>query len=77
MENNKLVKLLTGSSIEVSRIAALLEDNSIAIFTKDNVESARVAGFGVPQNSVELHVAADDFDRAKKILEEAKKASRN
>lgn len=41
MQNRKLV---TGGSIDMSRIAFLLEEIKIATFKKDNVESDGVAG---------------------------------
>jgi len=63
-----LVKLLTDSSIIVNRIAQILEQNNITGQMKDNVESARVAGFGVPQNSVELYVQESDVEKAQKII---------
>jgi hypothetical protein len=63
-----LVKILTDSSIIVQRIAVLLEEKHISTFIKDNVESARVAGFGVPQNSVDLYVDASDVESAQKLV---------
>ncbi|HKL02914.1 MAG TPA: DUF2007 domain-containing protein [Cryomorphaceae bacterium] len=64
----KLVKIITDSSITVNRIAMLLEDNGISTHNKDNVESARLAGFGVPQNSVDLYVYESEVERAQKII---------
>lgn len=71
MENKELVRVFTGTSIVVSRAVSLLEENNISTFTKDNAESARMAGFGAPPNSVELHVTADNSERAYQILKEA------
>lgn len=68
-----LVKLLTDSSIVVNRIAQILEQNNIKGHMKDNVESARVAGFGVPQNSVELYVLESEMEKARKLIEEFRK----
>lgn len=65
---SELVKLLTGSSIEVNRLASLLDDNNIQHLIKNNEESARVAGFGIPLNSVELHVNKSDLEKAQKIV---------
>ena len=66
---DQLVKIMTDSEISVSRIASLLEQNHISIHKKDNVESARLAGFGVPQNSVDLYVHSSDAEKAQKIIE--------
>jgi len=66
---NKLIRILTDSEITVNRLAALLEENHISTHRKDNVESARVAGFGIPQNSVDLYVQESDAEKAQKIIE--------
>ena len=71
---NPLVKIMTGSSITVQRMIALLEEHNISSQMKDNVESARAAGFGIPQNSVEFHVYASDAEKAQKIIEDFQKA---
>lgn len=64
------VKLLTSSSININQVAALLEHINIPSLIKDNVESARVAGFGISQNSVDLYVNRTDLERAQKIVSE-------
>lgn len=63
----EFVKLVTSSSININRIAALLNKNNIPSMVKDNVESARVAGLGISQNSVEPYVNSSDLERAQKI----------
>ena len=65
------VKLLTNSSIIIDRAAFLLDQENIPTRIKDRVESARLAGFGTPQNSVELHVPQSEFENAQKILKES------
>ena len=40
---------------------------------KDNVESARLAGFGISSNEVALFVHSSDYERATKVIEEFKK----
>lgn len=64
------VKLLTSSSINVNRVAALLDQNNIPSLIKDNVESARVAGFGISQNSVDLYINRTDLERAQALVAE-------
>ncbi len=63
-----IVKIQTGDSILINRIASLLEENNITSLTRDNAESARLAGYGAPQNSVELYVNKEDEERALEIL---------
>ncbi len=68
------IKLLTASSIYINRVASLLDQDNISYLIKDNVESARLAGFGTTQNDVDLYVFESDIDRAAKIMEDFEKA---
>ncbi len=62
------VRILSSNAIHVKRIASLLEENHIPSMIKDNVESARIAGFGVPENSVELYVYESDVEKAQQVI---------
>ncbi len=62
------VKIFTGHSVVVNRIASLLDENNIPNRIKDNVESARVAGFGTQPISVELWVYEEDVEKAREIV---------
>ncbi|MCA1764264.1 MAG: DUF2007 domain-containing protein [Flavobacteriales bacterium] len=46
----------------------LLDEEQIPSIVKDNVESARLAGFGTPTNNIDLYVNKSDVDRAEEIL---------
>lgn len=70
---NDHIKVYSGSAITVNRLASLLEENDIPSMIRDNPESGRVAGFGVPENSVELFVNTSDQERAHQIIEEYEK----
>lgn len=63
------IKILTSSSIIINRAVFLLDQKKIQTHIKDNVESARLAGFGAPQNDVELYVHKSEFEYAKNIIE--------
>ncbi|WP_121665293.1 putative signal transducing protein [Mesonia aquimarina] len=63
------IKILTDTSIIVNRIVALLEQKNISIRIRDNVESGRLAGFGVQQNDVELYVHKADYNNAQQLIE--------
>ncbi len=65
---NEHVRILTDSSIVVNRIMQLLDEEKIPSIVKDNVESARLAGFGTPSNNIDLYVNKSDVDRAEAIL---------
>ena len=64
------VKVLTADSITINHIADILNEQGIPVFIKNNVESARLAGFGIPNDSVELYVNTSDLERAKKVIDE-------
>jgi len=63
------VKIFSGNSILSNRLGSLLEEANIPVLIKDNVESGRLAGFGVPTNSVEVFVFAEDVTKAMPILD--------
>jgi hypothetical protein len=65
------VKIITGSAITISRLEYLLNENNIETRVRDNVESARLAGFGAQQNDVELYVQSVNLDKAQSIIEDA------
>jgi hypothetical protein len=67
---SKHIKILTSSSIIINRIASILHQNNIQTLIKDNIESARLAGFGTSQNDVELFVDESDLENAQKIINE-------
>lgn len=62
------VKVLTDSAIVVNRIIQLLDEEKITSIVRDNVESARLAGFGTPSNNVELYVHKSDVEKAELII---------
>lgn len=69
------VKIFTGHSLAVNHLASLLDQNNIPYLIKDREESARLAGFGGIQNSVELYVYGSDVESAREIVDEFEKNS--
>lgn len=65
---NEHVKILTDSAIVINRIAQILDEEEIPSLIKDNVESARLAGFGTSANNVELYVYKWDLGKAKEVI---------
>jgi hypothetical protein len=63
------IKIHTGTSITINRIASLLEEKGIASIIKDNHESGRLAGFGTSINDVELYVLETDVEKATNVLD--------
>jgi len=70
---SEAVKLATNSAIFINRVAHLLQEEQIEYYIKDNVESARLAGFGASYYDVDLYVAEEDASKALAILESAQK----
>ncbi len=62
------VRILTDSAIVINRIVQLLDEEKIPSIIKDNVESARLAGFGIPSNDVDLYVDSSDVNSVEMII---------
>jgi hypothetical protein len=67
---SEFVRVLTSSLITINRVASILEEKDIPALIKDNTESARLAGFGISQNEVDLYVKKSDFEKAKKVIQQ-------
>jgi hypothetical protein len=63
-------KVFTDDSILVNRLQTLLKEAAINSKIRDRVESGRLAGFGVPINSIELFVLNTDLEMAKPIIDQ-------
>ena len=62
------VRIFTGTSIQVNRIASLLEEHHISFLIKNPIESGRLAGFGTSGESVEVFVLNSDLKMSKRLL---------
>lgn len=65
-------KVFTDTTIIVRGLQNLLSEAKIDSKVLDRVESGRLAGFGVPINSVELHVLNTDLEKAQTIIDNYK-----
>ena len=63
------IKIYSNSAIIINRIVQILDDNKIDSLIKDNVESARVAGFGASYFDVDLYVRQSDSQKAQSIIQ--------
>lgn len=66
-------KIFTGTSILVERLNHLLTKLKIPTLIKNHHESARLGGFGLSMDSVELFIYTSDIEKATPILENFKK----
>ena len=67
------IKVFTGTQLFVTRLSNLLDDAKIATLVKDNIESARLGGFGNLPYSAELFIYTSDLEKATPIIEDFKK----
>ncbi|WP_438962802.1 putative signal transducing protein [Nonlabens sp.] len=67
---SKHIKLITDSSITITRAADVLKQQGIACIIKNHVESGRLAGFGTSHNDVDLWIEENDLEKAQSILKE-------
>ena len=65
-------KIFSGQIIEVIKIKSELEKVNIFPVVKDENESARLAGFGVIFNEIEVFVHHDELNKSLKILSKYK-----
>jgi hypothetical protein len=64
-----LIKIYSGSEILAKKLQQDLEDNSINTVVKDNIQSARLGGFGNSDLAVELFIQEVDYGKANPIIE--------
>ncbi|WP_198938399.1 putative signal transducing protein [Tenacibaculum holothuriorum] len=67
------IKIFTGTSILVNRLAYLLDQINIPSIIKDDRESGRLAGFGTFGDSSELHIFNTDLEQATNVIENFQK----
>mgnify|MGYP006081164805 FL=1 len=62
------IKLFSESPIIVNRVRSLLQEQGIGSLVKNQIESARLAGFGVSLDTVDLFILSSDLEKANKVL---------
>lgn len=64
-----LMKIFSGSEILALALREQLEQIHLEVVMKDNIQSARLAGFGTSGQAVELFIQETDFAKANPIIE--------
>ena len=64
-----LIKIYSGSEIEVTPVKTALEEAGINPVVKNNVQSDTVAGFGPIGQAIELYVEENEAEAANVIAE--------
>ncbi len=67
------IKVFTGTSIFIDRLSYLLDKENIPSLIKNHHESARLGGFGLSIDNIELFIYNTDLEKATPIIEEFKK----
>lgn len=64
------MKIFSGSEVLAMALNRKLEDAGLATIKKDNIQSARMGGFGNTDLAVEIFIDEADYGKAHPIIEE-------
>ncbi|CAM2771428.1 Putative signal transducing protein [Flavobacterium gillisiae] len=65
-----LMKVFSGSEILALALKEKIEAAGVDTVMKDNIQSARLAGFGSSGSAVEVFIQETDFAKANPVIEE-------
>ena len=65
-----LMKVCSGSEILAMALKEKIEAIGVDTVLKNNIQSARLAGFGTMGQAVELFIQETDFSKANPVIEE-------
>ena len=65
-----LIKIFSGSEVLALTLQDKIEAVGVTTVKKDNIQSARLAGFGNSDLAVELFIQEVDFGKANPVIEE-------
>jgi hypothetical protein len=65
-----LMKVFSGSEILATALQAKIEAVGVNTVVKNNIQSARLGGFGNTDLAVELFIQEIDFGKANPVIEE-------
>ena len=63
------VKIFSESPIIINRLRFLLDEQHIGSFVKNQIESARLAGFGILNDTIDLYIHKTDLQKAMLIVQ--------
>ena len=64
-----LIKIFSGSEILALGLKEKLEEIGLEVLMKDNIQSGKLAGFGISDLAVELFIQEKEFGKAHPIIE--------
>lgn len=65
-----LMKIFSGSEILALALQKKIEEIGVTTVVKNNIQSARLSGFGDLGQAVELFIQETDFSKANPVIEE-------
>jgi hypothetical protein len=65
-----LMKVFSGSEILALALQEKIEEKGVSTVLKNNIQSARLAGFGNTDLAVELFIQETDFAKANPVIED-------
>jgi ribosomal protein L18 len=65
-----LMKIFSGSEILAQALQAKIEEVGVNTIVKNNIQSAKLAGFGTADQAVEVFIQEIDFGKANPVIEE-------
>jgi Putative prokaryotic signal transducing protein len=65
-----LMKVYSGSEVLALALQERLEEAGVETVKKDNIQSARLGGFGQSDLAVEVFIQETDFAKANPVIEE-------
>lgn len=65
-----LMKVFSGSEILAMALRQKIEEVGVDVLAKDNIQSARLGGFGGNDLAVELFIQETDYAKANPVIEE-------
>lgn len=65
-----LIKIFSGSEILALALQGKIESEGISTVLKNNIQSARLGGFGSSDAAVEVFIQESDYGKAHKIIED-------
>jgi hypothetical protein len=64
-----LIKIFSGSEILATTLKTNIEAIGVSVVVKDNIQSARLGGFGNADAAVELFIQETDYGKAHPVIE--------
>lgn len=65
-----LMKVFSGSEVLAIALQKRLEEAGVETVKKDNIQSARLAGFGQTDLAIEVFIQETDFAKANPVIED-------